>query len=334
MDLRIFFQDLEQESGRLAADFSSGGPAGDPGLDYRFDEPMTAHTSFRIGGPADLWLRPRGGLFPRFAAFLLRRAEEEGIPVLILCGGAHLLVSDRGSRGIVLDTGGWRGVSREGEGFYVRSGTSVEEMTGYAAGRGFSGLEFLTGMPGTLGGAVWMNARCYEKSLSDVLLETEVLDPEGGRGEIRRIPRRPGDFGYKKSPFQNRRSLILGAVLALSPGDAGKIRQEGAGRLRDREQKGHYRYPSAGSAFKNNRAFGKPTGQIIGEMGLRGFRIGEAQVASWHGNIIINRGGARAADVRALMDHVAARVRAERGLELEREILLAGEWEDRGTPQR
>jgi UDP-N-acetylmuramate dehydrogenase len=317
-DLKFFLEALKEEGRRLRAGRDPGGA-----LEYRFDEPMAAHTSFRIGGPADLWLRPRGDLFPPLAEFLLRRTAEEGISLFILGGGANVLVSDRGIRGIVLDTGGWRGVRREGEACYVRSGTSVEEMTGYAAGQGLSGLEFLAGMPGTLGGALWMNARCYEKSISDVLAEAEVLGPEG----IRRIPRRAEDFGYKKSPFQGRRILILGAVLALKRGDAGQIRQEMAGRLRDREQKGHYRYPSAGSAFKNNRAFGKPAGQIIDELGLRGFRIGDAQVACWHGNIVINRGGARAADVRALLDQVAARVRAERGLELEREILLAGEWE-------
>jgi UDP-N-acetylmuramate dehydrogenase len=334
-DLNLFLRALEEEGNRLIAALGPGetgeiGEAGEAGkaLDYRFDEPMAAHTSFRIGGPADLWLRPRGDLFPPLAEFTLRRTAEEGIPLFILGGGANLLVSDRGIRGIVLDTGGWRGFRREGEGWYVKSGTSIEEMTGYAAGQGLSGLEFLAGMPGTLGGAVWMNARCYERSISDVLVETEVLDPRG----IRRLARRAGDFGYKKSPFQGRRALILGAVLALNEGDAGKIRREMAEHLRDREQKGHYRYPSAGSAFKNNRAFGKPTGKIIDELGLRGFRVGEAQVACWHGNIVINRGGARAADIRALLDQVAARVREERGLELEREILLAGEWEDREMP--
>jgi UDP-N-acetylmuramate dehydrogenase len=173
-----------------------------------------------------------------------------------------------------------------------------------------------------------MNARCYGKSVSGILRETEVLDMEG----IRRISYRAEDFDYKKSPFQDRRTLILGAVLALTEGDAGKIRQEMAGHIRDREEKGHYRYPSAGSAFKNNRAFGKPTGQIIDELGLRGLRVGEAQVACWHGNIVVNRGRAQASDVRALLDQVAARVRAERGLELEPEILLVGDWEDRENP--
>jgi UDP-N-acetylmuramate dehydrogenase len=171
-----------------------------------------------------------------------------------------------------------------------------------------------------------MNARCYEKSLSDVLIETEILDIEGGKGEIRRIGRRAGDFGYKRSPFQGRRTLILGARLALTCGESGKIRREMEDHLRDRERKGHYRYPSAGSVFKNNRDFGKPAGQIIDELGLRGSRVGDAQVAPWHGNIIINLGNAGASDIRSLADQTAARVKAARGIELEQEILFVGDW--------
>jgi UDP-N-acetylmuramate dehydrogenase len=328
MDLRPFMRALKTEADYFILN-SGPSPEQEPPLtlDYRFEESMAAHTSFKTGGPADLWLRPGGDLFPRFVEIFFRRAGEANIPVFILGGGANVLVSDRGIRGIVLDTGGWRGIRREGAGFYIRSGTSIDEMTGYAVGQGLSGLEFLAGMPGTLGGALWMNARCYQKSISDVLIETEILDMEEGRVEIRRIERGPGDFGYKKSPFQGRRTLILGAVLALTGGDTGRIRQEMAEHIQDRKQKGHYCYPSAGSAFKNNRAFGKPTGQIIDELGLKGLRVGEAQVAPWHGNIVINRGGARAADIRALLDHVAARVKTERGLELEREILFVGEWD-------
>ncbi|MDR3174171.1 MAG: UDP-N-acetylmuramate dehydrogenase [Treponema sp.] len=321
MNLHSFMDTLKREADRLC-------PPGGLILDYRFDEPMADHTSFRVGGPADLWLRPGGDRFPVFTEHLLRRAGEAGIPVFILGGGANIVVSDRGIRGIVLDTGGWKGIRGEGEGLYVRSGTSIEEMTGHAAAAGLSGLEFLAGMPGTLGGALWMNARCYEKSLSDVLVETEVLDMEDGKGETRRMGRRPGDFGYKKSPFQGRRTLILGALLALAGGESGEIRREMEEHIRDRELKGHYLYPSAGSVFKNNRAFGKPTGKIIDELGLLGLRIGDAQVASWHGNIIINLGRAGAADIRSLTDQIAARVKAARGIELEREILFVGDWEN------
>jgi UDP-N-acetylmuramate dehydrogenase len=154
----------------------------------------------------------------------------------------------------------------------------------------------------------------------------EILDYSNEKPQICQVFRTPEDFGYKRSPFQGREALILGAVVELRAGEPEKIRAEMAEHRKDRESKGHYRYPSAGSAFKNNRDFGKPVGRIIDELGLKGFRVGDAQVAPWHGNIVINRGNADAADIRSLLEQVAARVKTERGLDLEREILLAGEW--------
>jgi UDP-N-acetylmuramate dehydrogenase len=289
-----------------------------------YDEPMSWHTSFRAGGPADLFIRPEGDTFPEYAALLREAAGAEGIPLFILGGGANILVSDRGIRGIVLDTGGWRGAAAEAPGLLVRSGTPVDKALEAAAAAGLGGLEFLAGMPGTLGGAVWMNARCYDRSVSDTLTETEILDESGAR---RWVPARPADFAYKKSPFQGQRALILQARLALSPRPESEIRGEMEEHRRDREAKGHYRYPSAGSVFKNNRAFGKPTGKLIDELGLRGLAVGGARVAPWHGNIIINTGSASAAEIRALTEAVAARVKAAAGFTLEPEILFVGEWE-------
>jgi UDP-N-acetylmuramate dehydrogenase len=319
MNLRLLLDTLLTEARGSCPDPAAA-------LDYRFDEPMAAHTSFRVGGPADLWLRPRGDLFPPFARLLLRRAKEAGFPVFILGGGANLVVGDRGIRGIVLDTGGWTGIQKDGEELYIKSGTPIDAITDYSARQGLAGLEFLAGMPGTLGGAVWMNARCYETSLSDILDAVEILSPPGEEAGHRWVPRSPGDFGYKRSPFQGREDLILGARLGITWGDPATIRRAMAEHREDRERKGQYRCPSAGSVFKNNRDFGASTGRIIDELGLRGLRQGGAQVAPWHGNIIINTGGARAADIRSLTDQVAARVKTERGLELEREVLFVGEF--------
>jgi UDP-N-acetylmuramate dehydrogenase len=297
----------------------------------RYDEPMYRHTTFKAGGPADLWVRPGKDIFPQYAAALLKAAGEAEVPVFILGAGANILVSDRGIRGIVLDTASWKGIGKREDreppeaGFSVKvcSGTSVDGLVDRLTIRGLSGLEFLAGMPGLVGGALWMNARCYEKSVSDVLLETEILDEELKR---LRVPFNAGDFGYKKSPFQNRKVLILSARFAVTFRAVPEIRKESSGYRRDREEKGHYRYPSAGSAFKNNRAFGAPTGKIIDSLGLKGLRSGDAQVAPWHGNIIINTGYASAADIRSLMDEVARRVKEETGFELEREIVFAGDW--------
>ena len=305
----------------------------------KFREPMSRHTTFKTGGPADLLVRPAKTVFPVWAAALLEAAEQEGIPVFTMGKGANLLVSDKGIRGIVLDTGSWKGAEKEekesGKWGMVNgtlsvkalSGTTVDRLCDWLARRNLAGLEFLAGMPGSIGGAVWMNARCYEKSVNDVLVETEILD------ESRRtltVPYCPEDFSYKKSPFQNRKILILSARFSVRPGvqstDISEIRKEMANHRRDRKEKGHYRFPCAGSAFKNNHSFGEPTGKIIDDLGLRGFSKGGATIAPWHGNLIINTGGAHSSDIRSLMEETAKKVREARGFELEPEIIFVGEW--------
>ncbi|MDR2434970.1 MAG: UDP-N-acetylmuramate dehydrogenase [Treponema sp.] len=308
-------------------------------LELIYNEPMACHTTFKVGGPADCYAKPLGDGFPAFAACLLRAARADGTPVFILGGGANIVVADRGIRGIVLDTSGWTGETGEGgaglgDGLAMcfRSGTGADAAAELAAGAALSGLEFLAGMPGSIGGAVWMNARCYEREIADALIETEIIDfseAEGSKGSAPRLLRISSDraaFGYKRSPFQSRPCLILSAGFALKSGREREIRSEMEAYRRDREAKGHYRYPSAGSAFRNNRAFGKPTGKIIDELGLRGLRIGGAQVAPFHGNIIINDGGAAASDIRALTAEVATRVKAAAGFVLEPEILFVGDW--------
>ena len=297
--------------------------------ELRYDEPMSGHTTFKIGGNADAWVRPAKDIFPDYAAKLLEAAGEEGIPVFILGGGANIVVSDSGLRGIALDTGAWQGMDSPIEGeddgvLSVRllSGSPVDGMADQLAAEGLSGIEFLAGMPGSVGGAIWMNARCYEKSVSDALVETEILD-ENCRKQV--IPFRPEDFSYKKSPFQGRKALILSGRFAVRSKEPGEMQDEMAFYRRDRIDKGHYRFPSAGSAFKNNRDFGDPTGRIIDQLGLRGLSVGGAQVAPWHGNLIINTGGASGADIKLLMTEVARRVKEERGFELESEILFIGE---------
>jgi UDP-N-acetylmuramate dehydrogenase len=311
--------------------------------EIRFDEPMSAHTSFKVGGPADCWLRPRADGFPEFVAALIAAACKEGLPLFFLGGGANVLVSDKGIRGLVLDTSGWSGeikadsqIALSVHALAFRSGTGLDDAAEAAALRGLGGLEFLSGMPGSIGGALWMNARAYEREIADVLARTEALDFSSA--EMSRQPLQAealqaktlqadkAEFAYKRSPFQNRRCFILSAEFGLYPRSEKEIRKDMEEHRRDREDKGHYRYPSAGSAFKNNRDFGKPVGKIIDELGLRGLSKGGAQIAPYHGNIIINTGGARAAEIRALLDETAAKVKEAAGFTLEPEILFVGEW--------
>ena len=297
------------------------------GVEVLYNEPMAEHCTFKTGGPADCFVRPFGDGFPAFTAALLTAARAEGIKVFILGGGANILAADAGIRGIVLDTGGWAGEEEPKEAaLRLRSGTSLDDAAMIAAKKGLCGLEFLAGMPGSAGGAVWMNARCYGQEIADVLIETEIIDFSLSPPKILRRPVNRSEFSYKRSPFQGRGEFILSASFQLSPGDTEEILAQMDANRRDRGEKGHYRFPSAGSVFKNNPDFGKPTGKIIDELGLRGLRIGGACIAGWHGNFIINTGGASAKDIRSLAEEAAARVKQSTGFILEPEILFIGDW--------
>jgi len=299
------------------------------------DAPMKDHTTFKVGGPADCLLRPEGEGFTSFCLNILNRCRAEKIPIFILGGGANIVVSDKGIRGIVLDIGAWKGgnapvtASAKDE-IIFKSGTTIDEAVDTACAVGLSGLEFLAGMPGTVGGAVWMNARCYEREMADVLSWVEIISRDQiteSEYVMKRVENKDGaGFAYKKSPFQEMDCIIINASFKLKKGDKEKMLIKTADYRKDREQKGHYLFPCAGSAFKNNRNFGKPTGQIIDELGLKGRQIGGAQIAPFHGNIIINKDNASASDIRALMDEIAIKVKEKTGFILEPEILFIGEW--------
>ncbi|MDR0684423.1 MAG: UDP-N-acetylmuramate dehydrogenase [Spirochaetaceae bacterium] len=300
----------------------------------RYDEPMSVHTTFRTGGPADVYvkLKPavpysRDRLAAAFAE-LLGCARGAGVPVQIVGGGANIVVADAGIRGITLDTG----VDGAPAGFIdldssrilnVYAGIQSDAAAQFAMENSLSGLEFLAALPGTAGGAVWMNARCWGRSVSDALYGVDILDEDLN---VVFEPFCAGEWAYKRSPYQNRDVLILAARFRLSGGDRAGIQERMAGYRLEREQKGHFRCPSAGSVFKNNPALGKSTGQIIDELGLRGMRSGGAQVADWHGNFIINSGGATSSDIRTLVMAVLSEARARLGIELEPEILFIGDW--------
>jgi len=168
-----------------------------------------------------------------------------------------------------------------------------------------------------------MNARCYDREVADALETVESLGP--GLAPLRRGVE-PGAWGYKRSPFQNATEVIVRAVFRLQPADPRLVEEAMRRHREDRIAKGHFLHPCAGSVFKNDRAFGKPTGRIIDELGLKGLAVGGAQVAPYHGNIIVHRGGATAEDVRLLIERLEREVAERLGLRLEREVILAGDW--------
>ncbi|MBN2051036.1 MAG: UDP-N-acetylmuramate dehydrogenase [Spirochaetales bacterium] len=287
----------------------------------RFNEPMSLHTSYRIGGPADIYVEPLD-LEEFTRVFLL--IKETASPFFLLGGGSNILVSDRGIRGLVINTANLRHMVIQEDTCSVGAGMAVSDLAEYLGLSGFGGLETFYAMPGSLGGAVWMNARCYDVSISEVLQEVTLLTPSG---ELQTYRVRPEDFDYKVSPFQADHRIIVETTFRLRRDDPAALTRRMADIRADRKKKGHFAYPSAGSVFKNNRSFGKPSGAIIDSLGLRGYGVGKARVSPLHANFIINEGGALAEDVRAVIRHVQESVLEAYGYTLEPEVLLVGEWE-------
>lgn len=212
----------------------------------------------------------------------------------------------------------------------AEAGLSVDRLCEEALRRGLAGLEDFYGLPGSVGGAVYMNARCYEAEMADRLAWVEAAKAGPGGVEVERRPLAPGEWAYKRSPYQPGGpaggDLVLKAAFRLRPGEPAAIEAAMRARRADREAKGHYRLPSAGSVFKNDRAIGRPTGKILDELGFRGRRVGGALVSEWHANIFVNSGGATASDMRALIESAQREVRARLGLEIEPEVVFVGDF--------
>ncbi len=288
-----------------------------------FQEPMKYHTSFKIGGAADVYVIPKT---EADIVTVLEQIKETNIPVFPLGGGANILVSEKGIRGIVLDMSSFnRYFQHEGAPvFTAESGVRMSDFASFTAGLGFTGLEVFYSMPGSVGGSVYMNARCYGRSIADSIDWVEVVSP--GMQDSTRVSMDSKDFAYKTSPFQGKGDIIIRSTFTLIPGNKEELLSKMTEMKRDRIKKGHFLYPSAGSIFKNNRDFGKPSGEIIDEIGLKGIHLGGAMISEKHANIIVNTGNAKAEDIRKLIELIEYRVYSEVGIRLDREILLVGEW--------
>lgn len=285
-----------------------------------YDEPMAKHTSFKIGGPADLFLEPR--TYEELLA-CLQMVHKNDLPYFLLGGGTNILVSDRGIRGVVISTRCLDKISFTGDVLTVQAGATVESVCEAAEKHSLGGIEFIYGMPGTIGGAAWMNARCYGSSISDVIRQAAVITSSF---QCETIDNDPELFGYKQSPFQKMKSCIWEVSLQLQEADRSSLRKAMEENLADRMEKGHFTAPSAGSLFKNNRDFGAPTGQIIDELGLRGRVAGGAAIAPFHGNIFINQENATADDVLSLIRLAVETAWKNRHIRLEPEVRLIGDW--------
>ncbi|MFP4375980.1 MAG: UDP-N-acetylmuramate dehydrogenase [Spirochaetales bacterium] len=289
----------------------------------RADEPLAPHTTFRVGGPADLYAVPRD---EEDLVLLIRAARSDGIPTFVLGGGANILVSDRGIRGLVIDMREFAKIEHTGTLLTAGAGAAISDASAYAADHELAGLDFIYAMPGSVGGAVWMNARCYDGEIFPILESVNVVTADGQRETY--LPRAQ-DFSYKRSPFMINSSTMTSVRFSLADGSKEKLWQKMREHERDRWAKGHFAAPCAGSIFKNNRAFGRPSGAIIDSIGLRGYAIGGAKVSDQHANIVINAHEATASEIRALVEHVHDEVLSRLGLDLEREVIYVGDWEER-----
>ncbi len=293
-----------------------------------FNEPMSQHTTFKVGGDADIFAIPDN---TTSLTFLINELLKDSIPYFIIGGGSNIVVSDKGIEGFVISTENLTEckinipTNNEEYTLHCESGCTIKKITEFCIEHGLTGFEQFAGLPGTIGGAAFMNARCYEKSISNILVKATYIQKEHPLIPITYIMNAE-DWDYKKSPFQtNDSSIILLSVdLIVKSGNKNEIIAETEKYITDRQNKGHFTFPSAGSVFKNNRLFGKPSGKIIDEAGLKGFSIGKAQIAPFHGNLIINLGGAFADDIMSIIKYIQKRVFETTGFNLECEIIFIG----------
>ena len=284
-----------------------------------WNEPMDKHTTFRVGGEADaLVCVTDSEMLQKIVSYMAKVSQE----FFILGKGSNLLVSDKGYRGVILDMSkGFTDVRVEGNTIIAQAGASLPQVAVLAAEHGLSGLEFAAGIPGTIGGAVVMNAGAYDGEMKQVVKKVTVLNQTGEEMELDNATM---EFGYRTSIIKNRPFVVQEVVFELEPGDSEKIKKKGAEFNQRRRDKQPLEFPSAGSTFK--RPEGYFAGKLIMDAGLRGYRIGGAQVSEKHCGFVINVGNASASDIYDLMDEVSEKVYDQFGVKLEPEVVRLGQF--------
>ena len=285
----------------------------------RQNEPMKNHTTFRVGGPADIFLTPSAEELPA----VLSVCWEEQMPVTVIGNGSNLLVGDQGIRGVVICIGfGMRGIRVDGEKIFLEAGVTLAAAAQQAAKAGLTGLEFASGIPGTFGGAVVMNAGAYGGEMKDVIVSVRVISEDG---EILTLSKEELDLSYRHSVIPERGYLVIdGELLLTREKDPDQITERMEELKKKRIEKQPLEYPSAGSTFK--RPEGYFAGKLIMDAGLRGFSVGGAAVSEKHCGFVINKGNATAADICALMDEVTRIVKEKYAVTLEPEVKKVGEF--------
>ncbi len=291
--------------------------------DVLFDVPMKGCTTFRVGGPAKYFVTPDG---EAELAAVLSVCREENLPYLVLGRGSNLLVSDEGYDGVVISMRRHFdkiSVDKENGIIEAEAGVSMPAAANAALEAGLGGLEFASGIPGTMGGGVLMNAGAYGGDMSQVLIDVRVLEEDG---TVKTVTAKEADLSYRHSAFLNTNRVILSCRMQLKEKNRVEIKaqmDDFNGRRRDKQP---LEYGSAGSTFK--RPIGYFAGKLIEDAGLKGFQIGGAQVSEKHAGFVINRDGATASEVYAVCRAVQKKIWETNGIMLEMEVQLAGHFED------
>ena len=281
-------------------------------------EPMKKHTTFRVGGPADVLVQPDETAL----AAILALCRQYHVSYSFIGNGSNLLVGDKGIRGVVIEmTDPMGNIEVHGTKITAQAGAMLSKIANTAASNGLGGMEFAAGIPGSVGGAVVMNAGAYGGEMKDIIEKVYVLDENGAQLELDRDAL---DLGYRHSCIPEKKYIVTKVVLELVPRNEAEIRSEMKELNEKRAEKQPLQYPSAGSTFK--RPEGYFAGKLIMDAGLRGYQVGGAQVSEKHCGFVINKGDATAADICQLMRDVSDKVQAQFGVVLEPEVKMIGEF--------
>ena len=280
--------------------------------------PMSEHTTFKIGGPADIFVEPRN---IEELSQVMALVHDSQVPVTVIGCGSNVLVRDGGIRGVVVSLCGMRQVLRHEDGNIVAgAGYTLKEVSEFAWQEGLTGLELAIGIPGSLGGAVFMNAGAYGGEMCQIVTAVKAVD---FKGNVHEYEAEALDFAYRHSVFHDNHEIIGEVTMKLVPGNEADIKAVMDDLTERREAKQPLEYPSAGSTFK--RPPGYYAGTLIEQTGLKGLTVGDAQVSQKHAGFVINRGSATADDVLGVISEVQRRVHEAHGVTLETEVRIIGE---------
>lgn len=285
--------------------------------DIKIDEKLSEYVNFKVGGPADILLIPNS---KEQVIKSIKICKENNIPFYLIGNGSNILVRDGGFRGVVLSLKNVKNIYVDGEKIEAECGVMLKEVSDKAIENSLTGFEFACGIPGTIGGAVFMNAGAYDGEISKVIESAEVIDENCN---IIRLSREELDFGYRSSLVMKKGYTVLSAVFKLEKGQVKTIKELIEDLTNKRESKQPLEYPSAGSTFK--RPTGYFAGKLIQDAGLKGYSIGGAAVSEKHSGFVINKGNATAKDITDLIKHIQDEVKKQFGVDLNPEVRIIGE---------